>query len=177
MLLEEDRVSRLREMRKKMGLAIKQGVPAEKFLNHLTASAEQVQNLHMKVQVRDHEVHIDEPVPMGGDDFAPSPLETLLAAVAGCKETTWVLASSILDMAVDKVEVNVEGSIDRRYMQDPSVPARLQSIRITSRVTTSEPQEKMEMVFGRLQQMLPMTGSLSEDIEKEFLLVVIPPNE
>jgi len=177
MLLEEDRVNHLREMQKKMGLAIKQGVPAEKFLNNLTACAEQVQNLHMRVQVRDYEIHVDEPAPMGGDGFAPSPLETLLAAVAGCTETTWVLASSIFDLAVDNVEVKVEGSIDRRYMQDPSVPARLQSIRITSRVTTSEPQEKMERIYGRLQQMFPVAGSLSADIEKEFLLEVIPPNE
>jgi len=37
-----------------------------------------------RVRIRHHEMTIDEPVPGGGTDLAPTPLGTLLASLIGC---------------------------------------------------------------------------------------------
>jgi uncharacterized OsmC-like protein len=177
MLIEEENLARMREHAMAMRTRIKQGAPDEEFMNNITVTAEQVQSLHARLHVGYQDLEVDEPSENGGDGSAPTPVEMLLSAVAGCTELTWITFCTVAGLAVEKIEVNVEGSLDRRYFAVPSIPARLQSVKIISRVYTNEPEEKVGQVHEKIKSLCPVAGSLNADIEKEHVLEVLPAND
>jgi putative redox protein len=63
-------------------------------------------NFQHDIEIREHEVHADEPEENGGDDSAPSPQELLAASLASCTAITIEMYArrkgwDIGDVAVD----------------------------------------------------------------------------
>lgn len=84
-----------------------------------------------------HSISTDVPKAMGGQDLAPQPVETLLAALLGCTQATAVYVGRQMRperVLIDRIEFNVSASRDERGAlelpidQNPSVPARVQSV-------------------------------------------------
>ncbi|MCB2185420.1 MAG: OsmC family protein [Deltaproteobacteria bacterium] len=57
---------------------------------------------------------IDEPPLMGGDDAGPSPVELVLMALGACQEIMYASMAALWGLELTKVEVRVEGHLDRR---------------------------------------------------------------
>jgi uncharacterized OsmC-like protein len=133
----------------------------------------QKQNLQIGTQVRIHHVDMDEPESLGGDNSAPNPVELLLSAFAGCMEMNWIMYSSISNLDIQQVDVEIIAAIDKRYVFGPKygIPARLSSITIISHLYTNEPQNKVERVFEKVRDICPVGGSLHPDIEKKYELI------
>ncbi len=62
------------------------------------------------VQVRDHQLMIDEPVEAGGDDAGPDPQELLAVSLATCTAITMEMYAARKGWDVGHVEVDVEYS-------------------------------------------------------------------
>jgi putative redox protein len=60
------------------------------------------------VQVRDHQVTVDEPVETGGDDAGPDPQELLAVSLASCTAITIELYAARKGWDVGHVEVDVQ---------------------------------------------------------------------
>jgi putative redox protein len=60
------------------------------------------------VQVRDHQVTVDEPLDAGGDDSAPDPQELLAASLASCTAITMEMYAARKGWDIGHVEVDVE---------------------------------------------------------------------
>lgn len=80
-----------------------------------------------------HSLRTDVPRAMGGKDLAPQPVETLLAALAGCTQATALFVGrqmkprvriDLLEMEF-KAERDTRGAIALPISEDPSMPARL----------------------------------------------------
>ncbi len=66
------------------------------------------------VQVRDHQVAVDEVVAAGGDDSAPDPQELLAASLASCSAITMEMYAQRKGWDLGHVEVSVEYSPAQR---------------------------------------------------------------
>jgi putative redox protein len=62
------------------------------------------------VQVRDHQMTVDEPLAVGGDDSAPNPQELLAVSLASCTAITMEMYAARKGWDIGHVEVAVEYS-------------------------------------------------------------------
>jgi putative redox protein len=62
------------------------------------------------VQVRDHQLSVDEPLHVGGQDTAPSPQELLAVSLASCTAITMEMYAARKGWEIGHVEVAVEYS-------------------------------------------------------------------
>jgi putative redox protein len=60
------------------------------------------------VQVREHQVVVDEPPELGGDDAGPDPLELLAVSLASCTAITMEMYAARKGWNIGHVEVGVE---------------------------------------------------------------------
>jgi putative redox protein len=60
------------------------------------------------VQVRDHQVTVDEPVESGGEDAGPDPQELLAVSLASCTAITMEMYAGRKGWDIGHVEVDVE---------------------------------------------------------------------
>jgi putative redox protein len=60
------------------------------------------------VQVRDHQLSVDEPLHVGGQDSAPSPQELLAVSLASCTAITMEMYAARKGWDIGHVEVDVE---------------------------------------------------------------------
>ena len=61
-----------------------------------------------RVQIRDHELVVDEPIDQGGQDEGPTPQELLAASLAACTAITLEMYANRKGWEMDPVEVEVE---------------------------------------------------------------------
>lgn len=66
--------------------------------------------LRHTVQVRDHQLTVDEPVGLGGQDTGPDPQELLAISLASCTAITMEMYAARKGWDVGHVEVDVEYS-------------------------------------------------------------------
>lgn len=62
----------------------------------------------VNVQARHHHWQIDEPTDLGGSDLAPTPDETLLAALGGCTTITLQMYAARKNWELTSVQVTLE---------------------------------------------------------------------
>jgi putative redox protein len=66
--------------------------------------------LRHTVQVREHQLTVDEPLDAGGDDAGPDPQELLAASLASCTAITMEMYAARKGWDIGHVEVDVEYS-------------------------------------------------------------------
>jgi putative redox protein len=66
--------------------------------------------LRHTVQVRDHQITVDEPVASGGEDTGPDPRALLAASLASCTAITMEMYAARKGWDIGHVEVDVEYS-------------------------------------------------------------------
>jgi putative redox protein len=80
-------------------------------LSRMRASARREGNtLRHTVQVREHQLTVDEPLEEGGDDAGPDPLELLAVSLASCTAITMEMYAARKGWDIGHVEVDVEYS-------------------------------------------------------------------
>jgi putative redox protein len=60
------------------------------------------------VQVRDHQITVDEPIETGGDDTGPDPQELLAVSLASCTAITMEMYAARKGWDIGHVEVDVD---------------------------------------------------------------------
>ena len=73
--------------------------------------ARQTRGFTISAAARMHNIAIDQPAPLGGDN-GPTPLEYLLSSLAGCLIGTAFIIARQRQLAIRGMEVKVEGSLD-----------------------------------------------------------------
>ena len=61
-----------------------------------------------RVQVRDHQLTVDEPLEAGGEDAGPEPAELLAVSLASCTAITMEMYAARKGWEIGPVEVDVE---------------------------------------------------------------------
>jgi putative redox protein len=92
--------------------------------------------LRHTVQVRDHQVIVDELPDMGGEDTGPDPLELLAVSLASCTAITMEMYAARKGWEIGRVEVDVEYSPAER-----GCPTKFQ---LVMRLPEDLPEEQVE---------------------------------
>jgi putative redox protein len=88
------------------------------------------------VHVRDHQMTVDEPLSIGGDDMGPDPQELLAASLATCTAITMEMYAARKGWDIGHVEVDVEYSPAER-----GCPTKFQ---LVMRLPDDLPEEQVE---------------------------------
>jgi len=105
------------------------------------------------ITTRDVSTMTDEPTERGGTNLAPSPTETLMAALIGCTNNivTKIAKSMELDFSVN--EILCEAEFDRRgVLLDERVEVPFPTVKLTIDVNTNATDEQLESIRERLPQ-------------------------
>jgi putative redox protein len=92
--------------------------------------------LRHTVQVRDHQLTVDEPLDAGGEDLGPDPRELLAVSLASCTAITIEMYAARKGWEVGHVEVDVEYSPAER-----GCPTKFQ---LVMRLPDDLPEEQVE---------------------------------
>jgi putative redox protein len=93
-------------------------------------------SLRHTVQVRDHQLVVDEVVDVGGEDAGPDPLELLAVSLASCTAITMEMYAARKGWDIGHVEVDVEYSPSER-----GCPTKFQ---LVMRLPDGLPEEQVE---------------------------------
>jgi putative redox protein len=93
-------------------------------------------SLRHTVQVRDHQLTVDEVVEVGGEDAGPDPLELLAVSLASCTAITMEMYAARKGWDIGHVEVDVEYSPSER-----GCPTKFQ---LVMRLPDGLPEEQVE---------------------------------
>ncbi|SDF73418.1 OsmC family protein [Pseudonocardia oroxyli] len=90
-----------------------------------------------------HQVTIDEPPALGGQDAAINPVESALAALVSCQVVTYRFWAAKLGIPVDDVHVETEGDLDVRgfFGLDDAVRPGFGEVRLLVTLTGPAPAE------------------------------------
>ncbi|MCA8929267.1 MAG: OsmC family protein [Alphaproteobacteria bacterium] len=101
--------------------------------------------LRTVAKIRQHEVTVDEPPALGGEDAGPNPVELILAALGTCQEITYRAYATALGIPLENVSVTLAGDLDLRgfFGVDDSVRAGYQRITGTVRLESSADEETL----------------------------------
>jgi uncharacterized OsmC-like protein len=88
----------------------------------------------------------DEPPLLLGEDQGANPVEYLLTALVSCLTSSLVYHAAVRGIHIEEVESEVEGDLDIRGFMGvaPDVRKGYRNIRVTFRVKSDAPKEKLE---------------------------------
>jgi uncharacterized OsmC-like protein len=114
--------------------------------------------LRSEATLRGHSLVVDEPPALGGTDAGPNPVELILAALGTCQEITYRAYATALDIPLDRVAVEVTGTIDLKgfFGVDDSVRPGYQDIAGTVRLETTASDEQLAMLQSAVNAHCPV---------------------
>jgi len=110
------------------------------------------------IQIRSHQVQVDEPPSLGGLDSAPNPVETALAGLLSCQVVTYRFWAAKLNIPLDDVRIETEGDLDVRGflgLRDGVRPG-LGTVRVKVRLTGPASAERYEQLHAAVDEHCPV---------------------
>ena len=90
---------------------------------------------------------ISEPVHVGGQNVAPTPLEFLLSGAVGCYAAVFAFYAAKLGVSYDSFEATARTSMDvRGHMMPDAPPSGFQNVAIDIKVVSDAPAEKLREI-------------------------------
>ena len=155
---------------------IKSGEMKEsEYMYELSVVGKHEKNLRLDISTKHHTIIIDEPAPYG-DNLGPSPVELVLAGYAGCFQMGVIIFANSSNLKVDDVKVEISAKQDaRNSFPGPKDPApRFVSMKIRTIIRSDESEKSLKRIVEKSKHSCVIAGSLHPDIEKEYILEIIP---
>jgi len=106
---------------------------------------------------------VDEPESMGGTNEGTSPVELILAALAGCYTVVGNLAARELGFELRGIQTEIEGSLNPARFAGQSYDERagFQNINIKVKPDSNADTETLEKWIGMIENRCPVTDNLT----------------
>jgi len=110
-------------------------------------------------------VIVDEPKNQGGTNEGPTPVDYVLAALAGCLNVVGHVVAKELDMNLNGVKIDLEGDLNPAKLMGMSDAERAgyQSIRVTLRPDTDADAATKEKWRLAVESRCPVSDNLSHE--------------
>lgn len=133
----------------------------------LSVHASAKNSTRTEIRAGRHTVLIDEPPFFGGADEAPSPVETLLAALAGALNAIGQYVAKELNMPLRGLEIQIDGDCNADCFFGKSFAQRagFQDIRIDMQVDTDADDETLSIWKERVLLRCPVLDNLRAPAE------------
>ncbi len=96
---------------------------------------------------RTHSLVVDLPPDLGGSDQGPTALELAVMSLAGCVTTIFAIVAKKMRLDYEKLEAHVEAEKGE---------VTIESVRLTLRVKTNAPPERVRVAFKRTMEICPV---------------------
>jgi uncharacterized OsmC-like protein len=108
-------------------------------------------------------IFMDEPVELGGRNGAPSPLDFILAAHAGCLNYMTFFIAKELGIPVTGTEISVKGSLDPAKFAgtDRTVRAGYQSLEVTIHIKSTANADDIARLKSEVEARCPVSDNLA----------------
>src|SRR5262249_42754657 len=118
----------------------------------------------------------DDPDVLGGVDSAPTPAETLVAALAGCVTSGIATNAALFDVPLDAIEIEMKADIDFRGLlgHDKSVRNGFSDIRYTVTIQSPAPEEKVRKCKETIDRKSPVRDTLANPVRVTSDLIYKP---
>jgi uncharacterized OsmC-like protein len=115
----------------------------------------------------------DEPPVLLGNNAAPNAVETILHALASCLSVGFVYNAAAQGIAVESLTFDLEGNLDLQAFLGLSQDVRpgFENIRLTYRVNSDAPREKIEALCDYVQRTSPVLDMLRNPVPVTVALV------
>jgi uncharacterized OsmC-like protein len=116
---------------------------------------------------------------LAADASAPSPMEALLGALAGCQVLTYQYWAARLGLAVEDCQATVEGRFDPRGFQgDPAASGvGFSDLRVTVHLQGPEPVERYQVLADEVDRHCPVHDTLGHGVPIDRVLQVHSPSD
>ena len=106
---------------------------------------------------------MDEPPELGGRNGAPSPLDFILAAHAGCLNYMTFFIAKELGIPVERTEITVRGSLDPAKFAgtDRNVRAGYQSLEATIHIKSTANADQISKLRSEVEARCPVSDNLA----------------
>jgi len=108
-------------------------------------------------------IFMDEPPELGGRNGAPSPLDFILAAHAGCLNYMTFFIAKELGIPVQSTEITVKGSLDPAKFAgtDRNVRAGYQSLEATIHIKSTANADQIAKLRSEVEARCPVSDNLA----------------
>ncbi len=132
-----------------------------------------IKDQNSEARVRGFTVIQDEPESVGGTGKGPTPTDFFVTSIGFCENVIFARNASLANLSINSLETIVSGSWDRRGLFEiDGVSPFFKSITVETRVSTSDPIEKVVEVVNQTHRRCPVHATLSRATEMIFKLVV-----
>ena len=126
-----------------------------------TATTEWKGGLTNENRIRSHVILSDYPVPSGGDDRAPNPMEMMLAALGSCVSAVYVEYAALLGVQLEAVSVELSGEIDLRGLFNVAdVSAGFQQVTYKTTLKTNSDKALVDELIALAQAHCPVSTTM-----------------
>lgn len=114
-------------------------------------------------EVQAFKIFMDEPPELGGRNGAPSPLDFILAAHAGCLNYMTFFIAKELGIPVSGTEITVRGSLDPAKFAgtDRNVRAGYQSLEVEIRIKSTASLDEIAKLQREVEARCPVSDNLA----------------
>lgn len=125
-----------------------------------------------------HKFIISEPVHVGGQNVAPTPLEFMLAGAVGCYAAVFAFYAAKLGVPYDSFEAVARTDFDvRGHMIEGAPSSAFRKVTIAMRIVSDAPEAMLKEVERLSYAGCPGISTLREPVPVETRLAVIRPRE
>jgi uncharacterized OsmC-like protein len=111
-------------------------------------------------------IAVDDPDILGGVDGAPTPVETLMGALAGCVTSGIAANAALFGVALDGIDIDMEADVDVRGVlgHDRSVRNGVSDIRYTVTIHSSAPEDKVRRCKETIDRKSPVRDKIANPV-------------
>ena len=125
-----------------------------------------------------HKFIISEPVHVGGQNVAPTPLEFLLAGAVGCYAAVFAFYAAKLGVTYDSFEAVARTHMDvRGHMMPDAPPSGFQTVTLEINIVSDAPPEKLKEIERLSLEGCPGINTLRHPVPVETRLTVLPTSQ
>ena len=148
--------------------------PVSDHLESFAISAEAETATKTRVSARDFEFTVDEPENLGGDDSAPTPVEYLSGAWAGCLTVVAYRVADEHDIQIEALQIDIEGDLDPRKFLGIIEDSRpgYQELRVDVQIETDAEDAALSEWFAAVEERCPVGDNLSNETPVETTYTV-----
>lgn len=136
----------------------------------INVTAEAANTTKTYIKTGNHSILIDEPPLFGGEDSAPSPVEMLLASLAGCINAIGQWVAKEMNFTIKKLYINIDGDVDAAAFFTGNFDNRagFSSIDVTIKLDADITEEQREIWLENVVERCPVTDNIKNMTSVEF---------
>ena len=139
---------------------------------NVDVTAKLMDKYKIEMKARNHTVYIDQPPAMGGEDFAPTPLEYVFFALAGCICTIGKIVAAQERIDLRGIECKVEGGLNTAVLMGKSNGDRagFQNMKVITKIDADMTQEEKEAFLKKVDARCPISDNIVNGSTVEFVV-------